>query len=115
MAAMSDYEFHAIFNEARDAAIAAVETFYAKHGDPMYCGFAWVTVAGNTSFGRKAKALGKARPANPKGLQFWANEATVGKRASWTQSMDMKEAAMYAFCAVLRKHGIDASSDSRAD
>ena len=33
-----------IYREARESAIKAVDEFYAKHGEPMYCGFGNVNI-----------------------------------------------------------------------
>lgn len=71
------------------------------------CGFAWVTFAGNTPFGRWAKANKLAKPAYPKGLMIWVSD--------YGQSMERKEAYARAFAAQLRADGVMAYSDSRAD
>lgn len=83
---------------------------YAK---PVYyvadgvCGFAWVSFAGNTAFGRWARKAGLAKPAYPKGLQIWVRD--------YGQSMQLKEAYAEAFAAELRKAGVDAWAGSRMD
>ena len=71
------------------------------------CGFAWVTFAGNTPWGRWAKAQGIASKGYPKGLQIWVSE--------FNQSMARKEAYAYAYAKVLREHGIEAYAHSRMD
>jgi hypothetical protein len=80
------------------------ERWYVSEG---VCGFAWIAMKGNTSFGRWAKKAGKARSAYPKGLSVWVSE--------FGQSMDRKEAYARAFAKVLRDHGVDAYAGSRMD
>lgn len=69
------------------------------------CGFAWVKVAGNTSFGRWAKAHGFSKWS--RGLAFWVGE--------FGQSMARKEAFARAFAQVLNAAGIEAFAESRMD
>ena len=71
------------------------------------CGFAWVTFAGNTPWGRWAKAQGIASKGYPKGLQIWVSE--------FNQSVERKEAYAQAYAKVLREHGIEAYAHSRLD
>jgi len=71
------------------------------------CGFAWVSFAGNTAFGRWAKANGLATKAYGGGLQF---SVRVGG-----QSMQTKEAYAHAFADTLRNAGIKAYASSRMD
>ena len=71
------------------------------------CGFAWVTFAGNTPWGRWAKAQGIASKGYPKGLQIWVSE--------FNQSVARKEAYAYAYAKVLREHGVEAYAHSRLD
>jgi hypothetical protein len=71
------------------------------------CGFAWVEIAGNTSFGRWAKKAGKAKPGYPSGLMFWISEHG--------QSVERKEAHANAFARVLNEAGIKAHPMSRLD
>ena len=113
--------FDLIFKEACDAAVEKAEEYYIEHGEPFYCGFAWVEIKGNTSFGRLAKKKGFADSGYPSGLKF--SSYTVSDNAKnpnsimgRTQSMDIKEIAMEEFAQVLRTHGIsDAWMHSRAD
>jgi hypothetical protein len=71
------------------------------------CGFAWVTFASNTPFGRWAKANKKAKPAYPKGLMVWVSD--------YGQSMERKACYARAFADTLNAEGVQASWDSRAD
>lgn len=71
------------------------------------CGFAWVNVAGNTAFGRWAKAQGLASKAYGGGLNIRAR--------GFGQSLTRKEAYAQAFAAVLTDAGISAVAESRMD
>lgn len=71
------------------------------------CGFAWVKIAGNTSFGRWAKKEGIARSAYGGGLQIWISD--------YGQSMERKEAHARAMAKVLNNNGVKAYAQSRMD
>ena len=71
------------------------------------CGFGWVSLAGNTAFGRWAKANGHARPGYPTGLTIWSH--------LMTQSIDRNEAWANAVARVLSDNGISAYGQSRLD
>ena len=75
--------------------------------DDGACGFAWVSFAGNTAFGKWAKKQGFARPHYPKGLCYWVSE--------FGQSVDRKSAFAGAFAEVLRQAGIECYAGSRLD
>lgn len=75
------------------------------------CGFAWVTIPGNTSFGRWAKQAGVARPGYPSGLQISAFKMVP----QINQSLTKGEAAAHAAAKVLREAGVDACAGSRID
>ena len=100
-----------LHSEATEAARKAESDFIAKHGEPMYCGFAWVDVYGVRSNSKLGKALKKVgfRKSYTKSLQLW-NPA-----GSFTQSMDVKETGARAYADTLRKYGIEAYMGSRAD
>jgi hypothetical protein len=106
-----------MFLNARKVAIKAVDDFVAKHGEPMYCGFANVSV----------------HPARGKFVSFM-KKADVGSKGygggyrisyydimpkdhpySHTQSMSIKEEACEAFRDELRKYGLTVYAESRAD
>lgn len=99
-----------LHNTATSAAQRAEAEFRAQHGEPGYCGFAWVVVRekGSTKIGRAFKSVG-FKPAYGGGLSLW------NPGGSFTQSMDIKEAGAQAYADVLRQHGIDAYMSSRAD
>lgn len=72
------------------------------------CGFAYVTLKGNTRFGRFLKAEGIARPNYPTGLYVSISD--------YGQSLERKEAHANAAAKFLRDAGIlDAHSESRMD
>ena len=99
-----------IVQEAFTAAKQAEAEFRAKHGEPGYCGFAWVQVTekASTKLGRALKAVGFTK-AYGGGLQLW------NPGGSYTQSMDIKETGARAYAEVLKSHGITAYMSSRAD
>lgn len=75
--------------------------------DDGACGFAWISFAGNTAFGRWAKKQGIARPHWPSGLCVWVSE--------FGQSVDRKTAYAGAYARVLNDAGIAAYAGSRLD
>jgi len=103
---------------AREAAIEAVDTFMEGKEEPMYCGFANITI----------------RPAQGK-FVGWLKKQGIGDngyRGGWrvsyydimpqthkyrhTQSMTIKEIACDAFAKVLEnQYGLTVYSESRAD
>ena len=99
-----------VHNTATAAAQRAEADFIAKHGEPGYCGFAWVKVSekASTKLGRALKTVGFRKSYNG-GLDLW------NPGGSGTQSMDIKEAGAEAYAEVLRKFGINAYACSRAD
>ena len=101
-----------IVEEAFEAARTAEADFRARHGEPGYCGFAWVDVYVNRTNSKEAKELiaaGFRKDYKPKCLSVW------NPGGSFTQSMDIKEAGAHAFAEVLRKAGLNAYAWSRAD
>ena len=93
----------AISTQASNAALTAQKDFLAKwnastggneYGEPMYCGFAWVTVypehKGNTKLGkgerRVLESMGFKKDWTGKAWQLWNCTGYNG------QSMDVKEA-----------------------
>ena len=101
-----------IVEEAFTAARQAEADFRARHGEPGYCGFAWVDVYVDRTNSKQAKELiaaGFRKDYKPKCLSVW------NPGGSFTQSMDIKEAGAHAFAEVLRKAGLNAYAGSRAD
>lgn len=88
-----------------------------SYGEPMYCGFAWVTVfpqhKGNTKLGKGERsvlsAMGFRKDWTGKAYQLWNPAGYAG------QSMDVKEAGARAYAEVLRQYGFNAYAESRAD
>jgi hypothetical protein len=101
-----------IVEEAFTAARQAEADFRARHGEPGYCGFAWVDVYVDRTNSKQAKELiaaGFKKDYKPKCLSVW------NPGGSFTQSMDIKEAGAHAFAEVLRTAGLRAYAGSRAD
>ena len=106
-----------MFLNARKIAIKTVDDFVAKHGEPMYCGFANVSI--HPARGRFVSFMKKA--------DIGSNGYKGGWRISYydmmpndhkyrgTQSMDIKEEGCSAFADALKKYGIEAYMESRAD
>lgn len=99
-----------IVNEAFAAARAAESEFRAKHGEPMYCGFAWVNIKpGTSALAKYLKSKDLARKSYYGGVDVW------NPGGSMTQSMDIKEVGAQAFAEVLCKYGVKAYMQSRPD
>ena len=110
------YEPADIYREAREAATKAVDDFYAKHGEPMYCGF------GNVNIRPARGPFVKYLKDNKIGSNGWNGGWSIssydimrGHDLCGTQSMSIKEEACDAFAKVLEKYGMTAYSQSRAD
>ena len=118
--------YSSITQQAETAAAKAQQDFLAKwnantggneYGEPMYCGFAWVTVypehKGNTKLGkgerRVLEGMGFRKDWTGKAWQLWNPTGYAG------QSMDVKEAGAQAYADVLRQYGFKAYMGSRAD
>ena len=88
-----------------------------QYGEPMYCGFAWVTVypehKGNTRDGKAERkileAMGFRKDWTGKAYELWNPTGYRG------QSMDVKEVGAQAYAEVLRTAGFKAYMGSRAD
>ena len=96
------------------ANLSAQQEFFAEHGEPMYCGFAWVDAPVTRTNSKEAKMLmelGFKKSWQPKTMQFWIGQK-VGNHG---QSMDIKIAGAQAMVEVLGKYGIKASYRCRAD
>ena len=106
-----------MFLNARKVAIKAVNDYMKDKEEPMYCGFANVSI----------------HPARGRFVSFMkkADIGSSGYRGGWrisyydimpndhqyrsTQSMDIKEEGCQAFADALKKYGIEAYMESRAD
>ena len=88
-----------------------------SYGEPVYCGFAWVTVypehKGNTRDGKAERAvlaqMGFRKDWTGKAYELWNPTGYAG------QSMDVKEVGAQAYAEVLRGAGFKAYMGSRAD
>lgn len=75
------------------------------------CGFAWIKVSGRGGFAKYVKENGIGRRGVYGGVEIWSSNLD-GYRG---QSMERKEAAMYAASEVLTANGIKNSVCSRMD
>ena len=106
-----------MWTNAKKACLDTVNEFTAKHGEPMYCGFANVKVY--PARGKFIKFL--------KEMGIGDNGYKGGWRISYydimpndhqyrsTQSLDIKEVATEAFRDELKKYGLTVYAESRAD
>ena len=106
-----------MFINARAKAVEAVDAYVEKYGEPMYCGFANVSI--HPAKGRFVNILKKAG--------IGSNGYRGGWRISYydvmpqdhelrgTQSMSIQEEACEAFRDELRKYGLTVYAESRAD
>ena len=106
-----------MFLNARKIAIKAVDDFVAKHGEPMYCGFANVSIhparGRFVSFMKKAD-IGSLGYGGGYRISYY-DIMPLSHQYRSTQSLDIKEVATEAFRDELRKFGMTAYADSRAD
>ena len=106
-----------MFLNARKVAIKAVDDFVAKHGEPLYCGFANVSVhparGKFVSFMKKAD-VGSTGYGGGYRISYY-DIMPKDHPYSHTQSMSIKEEACEAFRDELRKYGMTVYAESRAD
>jgi len=106
-----------MFLNARKVAIKAVDDFVAKHGEPMYCGFANVSIhparGRFVSFMKKADVGSKGYGGGYR-ISYY-DIMPKDHQYSHTQSMSIKETACEAFRDELRKYGLTVYAESRAD
>ena len=106
-----------MFINARNKAIEAVYKFMEGREEPMYCGFANVSI--HPAKGRFVNILKKAGIGS-KGYRggyriSYYDIMPQDHRYRHTQSLDIKEVATEAFRDELRKYGMTVYADSRAD
>jgi hypothetical protein len=100
---VSNEKFERLWAAARAAAAAAAareqdaEMRLPESRRGFDCGFAWLTMPGNTAFARWAKAKGIASKRWPTGYQVWYSHLHDLN----TQSISVHEAAVRAAHAVL--------------
>ena len=105
-----------IWTEACVACKVAVEEYMMKHGEPLYCGFANVKIRpAKGSFVKFLKKVGVGSLGYNGGWRVSYYDMMDGHKMGGTQSMDLKEEGCQAFANVLKKYGIDAYMESRAD
>ena len=106
-----------MFLNARKIAIKTVDDFVAKHGEPMYCGFANVSI--HPARGRFVSFMKKADIGSSGYKGGWRisyyDIMPKSHQYNHTQSMDIKEEGCRAFADALKKYGIDCYMQSRAD
>ena len=106
-----------MFLNARKVAIKAVDDFVAKHGEPMYCGFANVSIhparGKFVSFMKKADVGSKGYGGGYR-ISYY-DIIPQDHQYRYTQSLDIKEVATEAFRDELRKYGLTVYAESRAD
>ena len=106
-----------MFLNARKVAIKAVDDFVAKHGEPMYCGFANVSIhparGRFVSFMKKADVGSKGYGGGYR-ISYY-DIMPQDHQYRMTQSLDIKEIACEAFRDELRKYGMTVYAESRAD
>jgi hypothetical protein len=105
-----------MFYEACEKAREVATQFIEKHGEPMYCGFASVTIypaRGRLVGWLKENKIGSNGYRG--GWRISSYDVMRGHKYCSTQSLDIKETACDAFCKVLRKYGLEAYAEGRAD
>ena len=106
-----------MFLNAKKVAIKAVDDFVAKHGEPMYCGFANVSIhparGKLVSFLKKA-GIGDKGYGGGYRISYY-DIMPQDHPYSHTQSMSIREEACEAFRDELRKYGLTVYAESRAD
>lgn len=106
----TNQQLEEISKEAFEAARNASTKYLEEHGEPLYCGFAWVNIRpGNCQIAKYLKKNNLGRPSYSGGVDVW-NPSNL-----MTQSMTIKEIGADAFAAVLQKYGFTAYMDCRAD
>ena len=106
-----------MFLNAKDKAVKAVDEFVKKHGEPLYCGFANVSI--HPAKGKFVTFMKKAGIGD-KGFRggyriSYYDIMPQDHQYRMTQSLDIKEIACEAFRDELRKYGLTVYAESRAD
>ena len=106
-----------MFLNARAKAVEAVDAYVEKYGEPMYCGFANVSI--HPARGRFVNILKKAGIGD-KGFGggyriSYYDIMPQDHQYRHTQSLDIKEVATEAFRDELKKYGLTVYAESRAD
>ena len=106
-----------MFANAKNKAVEAVDAFVKEHGEPMYCGFANVSIhPARGRFVSTMKKLGIGSTGYGGGYRIsYYDIMPKDHQYRSTQSMDIKEVACDAFADELKKYGLTVYSESRAD
>ena len=106
-----------MFFNARQEAEKAVDDYVEKYGEPMYCGFANVSIhparGKFVSFMKKAD-IGSSGYRGGYRISYY-DIMPNDHQYRMTQSLDIKEIACEAFRDELRKYGLTVYAESRAD
>ena len=93
-----------------------VDEAYEKYGEPMYCGFASVTIRpARGRFVKFIQKLGLGHRGVYGGYSLTYHDIMKEHKLAYTQSMDLKEIGCHAFAKTLGKYGIEAVMESRPD
>ena len=106
-----------MFLNARKVAVKAVDDYMKDKEEPMYCGFASVSIhPAKGKFVKFMKDAGVGDNGYRGGYRIsYYDIMPQDHRYSHTQSLDIKEVATEAFRDELRKYGMTVYADSRAD
>ena len=106
-----------IWHTAKDAAVKAVDEYMKDKEEPMYCGFASVSIhPARGKFVNFLKKQGIGDNGYRGGYRIsYYDIMPLRHQYRTTQSLDIKEIATEAFRDELRKYGLTAYADSRAD
>ena len=106
-----------IWDEAREAAVKAVDEHMRDRKEPLYCGFANISI--RPARGAFVKFLKDQKIGDNGWNGGWRisyyDLMPKGHRYAHTQSMDIKEIGCDAACDALKKYGIKGYTESRAD
>ena len=106
-----------MFLNARKVAVKAVDDYMKDKEEPMYCGFASVSIhPAKGKFVKFMKDAGVGDNGYRGGYRIsYYDIMPQDHKYRTTQSLDIKEVATEAFRDELRKYGMTAYADSRAD
>ena len=106
-----------MFLNARKVAVKAVDDYMKDKEEPLYCGFASVSIhPARGKFVKVMKDAGVGDSGYRGGYRIsYYDIMPQDHRYRHTQSLDIKEVATEAFRDELRKYGMTVYADSRAD
>ncbi len=106
-----------MFLNARKVAVKAVDDYMKDKEEPMYCGFASVSIhPAKGKFVKFMKDAGVGDNGYRGGYRIsYYDIMPQDHKYRTTQSLDIKEVATEAFRDELRKYGMTVFADSRAD